>query len=148
MVSPQEYDYLIVIVDDNPELLMSLTFALTSRESPRFHIQTANNGIDGLEQVSLLQPHCVVIDVKMPGLDGTQLVRALRGDPATATIPLIILSALVQEHDQQRGLYAGADRYLMKPTTPDVLISEIEQAISLSAADRARRLQLLAEQES
>jgi CheY-like chemotaxis protein len=148
MASAQTYDYLVVIVDDNPDLLMSLTFALTSVPSPRFCIVTADNGIAGLEQVSALQPHCVIIDVKMPGLEGPQLVRALRGDPATATIPLVILSAMVQEKDIQRGLYAGADAYLTKPITPEALVAEIERAIALNASERAERLQWLAEQES
>lgn len=148
MASTQTYDYLIVIVDDNPELLMSLTFALSSQPEPRFCIVTADNGIAGLEQVSELQPHCVIIDVKMPGLEGPQLVRALRGDPATATIPLLILSAMVQDKDIQRGLYAGADEYLTKPITPDALVAAIMRTIALGANDRAARLQMLAEAES
>ncbi|MEO7000826.1 MAG: response regulator [Ktedonobacterales bacterium] len=147
MAPSQQYDYLVVIVDDNPDLLMSLTFALTTRQSPRFRIVTADNGIDGLEKVYTLQPHCVVIDVRMPGLEGTQVVHALRGDPATATIPLIILSALVQEKDLLRGMYAGADEYLTKPTTPDALICAIERVISLSASERFTRLKSLVEQE-
>jgi len=147
MASSEAYDYLVVIVDDNSELLASLTFALTTRPSPRFRIITADNGVDGLEQICALQPHCAVIDVKMSGLDGTQLIHALRGDPTTASIPLVILSALVQENDRLRGLYSGADAYLTKPTTPDALIDAIEQAISLSANERATRMQLLLEQD-
>jgi two-component system phosphate regulon response regulator PhoB len=148
MASTQDYDYLVIIVDDNPELLMSLTFALSNLPSPRFCIRTADNGIAGLEQVSEMQPHCVIIDVKMPGLEGPQLVRALRGDPATATIPLIILSAMVQEKDIQRGLYAGADEYLTKPITPEGLVAAILRTIALNANERAIRLQMLAEAES
>src|SRR3954453_18108833 len=87
--------YTVLIVDDNDELLRSLEFALSALGP--FHIVTASDGAEGLARVYEARPQCVVIDVKMPGVDGLQMARALRGDPETASIPLVILSALIQD---------------------------------------------------
>lgn len=134
----------ILIVDDSPILLESLTFALSMRG---FHVATAADGITGLERAVALQPECIVIDVKMPGLDGLQLVRVLRGDPQTAHIPLVILSAMVQPADQSAGMFSGADRYLTKPTHPQDIDAAIRQAIALDGEMRAARLRALAEED-
>lgn len=132
----------VLVVDDNAELLASVSFAL--RTLGGFRVEMAADGAEGLAIAAAIHPDCVVIDVKMPEINGIQLVRALRGDSATARIPLVILSALVQETDQALGMYAGADIYLTKPTKPQVLIEAIRRAITLSDEARARRLRDLA----
>src|SRR5262245_49746653 len=137
--------YTILIVDDNEELLKSLQFALSALG--QFTIVTATDGAEGLERAYEVRPHCIVVDVKMPGVDGLQLARALRGDPETASIPLDILSALIQEKDQTVGMLAGADQYLTKPTKPQEMVEAILQAIRLSEEERLRRLRALATEE-
>lgn len=132
----------VLIVDDNADLLASLSFAL--RTLGGFRVETATDGAEGLERAVELQPQCMIIDVKMPQIDGIRLVRALRGDPATASIPLVILSALVQESDQALGMYSGADQYLTKPTKPQLVIEAIHRAMALSADERQQRLRRLA----
>jgi CheY-like chemotaxis protein len=135
----------VLIVDDNDELLESLQFALSALGP--FNIVTARDGAHGLERAYEVRPHCIVVDVKMPGVDGLRLTRTLRGDPETASIPLVILSALTQEKDQAAGMLAGADQYLTKPTKPQELVEAILRAIRLSEDERLRRLQALATQE-
>jgi two-component system, OmpR family, alkaline phosphatase synthesis response regulator PhoP len=130
--------YTILFVDDTPELLRAVTFALERLGG--YTVVTAPDGIRGLEQVNAIRPDCVVIDVKMPGLNGYQLTRALRGDPETADIPLIILSALVQPDDQKEGMDAGVDYYLTKPLDPYKLVQAIHYAIQQSEEDRIRRM--------
>ena len=142
MTSHAEIVHSVLIVDDNEELIGSLSFALRTLGS--FHIDVASDGAQGLAKAVALHPDCMVIDVKMPQIDGLQLVRALRGDPATADIPLVILSALVQEYDQALGMYAGADQYLTKPAKPQVVIAAIRRAIALTSEERRGRLQELA----
>ena len=132
----------ILVVDDNPDLLFLVAESL--REFSHYQVVTALDGVEGLHRYYETQPACVIIDVKMPGLDGYQLVRALRGDPETKATPLIILSALIQRHEQLAGLLAGADRYLTKPVTPTDLVSVIENAIAETADQRdARQRQIV-----
>lgn len=134
----------VLIVDDNPLLLEFMQDAL--QELGNFSVVSAANGIEGLEQFYQIRPACVVIDVKMPGLNGYQLVRALRGDPETAQTPLILLTALAQDIDQLVGHATGADHYLRKPIDPLELVQAIDQAIKLSAEERIQHLLSLAEE--
>ena len=145
MNSPPGTRYTVLIVDDNEQLLASLTFALKALGG--FRIEVATDGAEGLIKAMELQPDCMVIDVKMPEIDGLRLVRALRGDPETADIPLVMLSALVQPADQALGMYAGADQYLTKPAKPQVVIEAIRRAIALTAEQRRRRLRNLADED-
>ncbi|HEY7418984.1 MAG TPA: response regulator, partial [Ktedonobacteraceae bacterium] len=78
----------VLLVDDNPDLLMMLGLALKTLGG--YRILKAEDGIAGLELAVNEHPDCMVIDILMPGLDGFHLVRALRGDPETAQIPLIL----------------------------------------------------------
>lgn len=138
---PASKSFTVLIVDDNRELLDLITESLTLLGD--YTVLTADNGADGLARAVEMRPDCMVIDIKMPGLDGYQLVRALRGDPATAALPLVILTALTQDHYRFAGLLAGADQYLTKPITPPDLVAAIQGAIRLSEAERARRMDAL-----
>lgn len=132
--------YTILIVDDNQDLLSSLRFAISVLGDGEFQVETAKDGAEGLERVYEVHPDCVLIDVKMPTLNGYQLVHVLRGDPDTASIPLVILSALVQERDSLAGMLAGADQYLTKPASPQSIMVAIRHCISLTQAQREQRL--------
>jgi CheY-like chemotaxis protein len=134
----------VLIVDDNHDLLTLITESLTLLGD--YHVVTADNGADGLARAVELRPDCIVIDVRMPGLDGYQMVRALRGDPETTGLPLVILTALTQDHHRFAGLLAGADRYLTKPIKPPELVAAIEETIRLSERERAERLRTLLDQ--
>lgn len=141
MSSPSAPPYTILIVEDNPQLREFLQDVL--QELGEFTIFTAADGVEGLEEFYQVHPDCVIIDVKMPGLNGYQLVRTLRGDSETATTPLILLTAMVQDKEQFAGLAAGADQYLRKPIDPVELIQAIYQAVQLSDEERQRRVQML-----
>jgi DNA-binding response OmpR family regulator len=137
-----ETRYTILIVDDNPDLLELLQDGL----SEHFTILLAHDGIEGLTYAMEARPDCAIIDVKMPGLDGFQLVRALRGDPETQEMPLIILTAMPEEQGQWRGFASGTDRYLTKPVLPSELIQAIQASLATGRTDRAARLRRLAEE--
>jgi DNA-binding response OmpR family regulator len=146
MTSPTGTGYRVLIIDDNRDLLDLITQSLTMLGD--YTVVTADNGADGLDLAVELRPDCAVIDVKMPGLDGYQLVRALRGDPETAAMPLIILTALTQEHYRFAGLLAGADRYLTKPVTPSALVQAIDEVVRLNQPERARRFHKVLEDDA
>ena len=120
----------VLLVDDNADLLDLLSRALT--HLGHFEVLQAENGERGLEQAVGAHPDSIVVDIVMPGLDGYQLLRALRGDPDTSDIPVVMLTALAQDRNRLAGYLAGADRYLVKPVKPQDLISTIEQAIAFS----------------
>ncbi len=144
MEAPTPQRYTVLVVDDNPQLTKLMAMGLP--DFGDFDVVTADDGIEGLIKCAELQPACMVLDVMMPGLDGYQLVRALRGDPVTAHIPLILLTAKVQEKDQYIGLASGADQYLCKPVLPSELSRAISAALHISAAERERKQVALAEE--
>jgi DNA-binding response OmpR family regulator len=131
----------VLVIDDNPTIVELIKYAVNLQGS--YNVVVAYDGVQGLERVYAERPDCVIIDVKMPGMDGYQLVRCLRGDAGTADIPLIILSAMTREEDQMTGLLSGVDEYLTKPFKPSALNATIERVLQLTPAERQRRMDYL-----
>ena len=131
----------VLVIDDNPTIVELIKYAVNLQKS--YEVVVAYDGVQGLERVYTERPDCVIIDVKMPRMDGYQLVRCLRGDARTADIPLIILSAMTREEDQMTGLLSGVDEYLTKPFKPSALNATIERVLQLTPAERQRRMDYL-----
>ena len=136
----------ILVVDDDPTLSALIADGL--RLVGGYDVVVASDGVSGLERFSEALPDCVVVDVRMPGLNGYQMVRALRGDPTTADVPIVVLSALVQDHDELAGILSGADAYLFKPVKLVDLLEAIDSATRLSADARRQRAIWLTEDAS
>ncbi len=126
----------ILLIDDDSALLQTLADAL---DLYGFQTLAAASGAEGLAQIEAREPACVVVDIRMPEINGYQLVRTLRGDPSTAAIPIVILSALAQEHEQLAGMLTGADAYLLKPVAIAELVKVITEATASSAEAREQR---------
>ncbi len=131
----------ILLIDDDPTLTAPLAEAFHLLGG--YEVEVAADGISGLEKLFAVQPDCAVVDIRMPGIDGYQFIRLVRGDPATSGIPLVILSALAQQRNEVAGLLSGADAYLYKPVDLEVLLRAVHEAIRLTAEQRRQRMQML-----
>ncbi len=128
----------VLVIDDNPTIVELIKYAINLQGA--YHVLVAYDGVQGLERVYTDHPDCVIIDVKMPRMDGYQLVRCLRGDVRTVDTPMIILSAMTREEDQITGFLSGVDEYLTKPFKPSALNAAIERVLRLTPAERQRRM--------
>jgi DNA-binding response OmpR family regulator len=131
----------VLVIDDNPTIVELIKYAVNLQGA--YEVSVAYDGVQGLERIYVEKPDCVIIDVKMPRMDGYQLVRCLRGDEYTADIPLIILSALARAEDQMTGMLSGVDEYLTKPFKPSALNAAIERVMRLTPGERQSRMDVL-----
>ena len=111
----------IVIADDNADMREHLSRIL----GENYLLATAANGVEALSLVRANPPDLLLADIMMPGLDGVQLLRAIREDSATRTLPVIFLSARAGEEARVEGIAAGADDYLVKPFTANELRARV-----------------------
>jgi two-component system cell cycle response regulator len=89
------------------------------------------NGVDALDAVNRMKPDIVLLDVMMPGLDGIEVCRRIKANPATQHIPVIMVTALDQPEDRVRGLEAGADDFLTKPVNDVALFCRVKSLVRL-----------------
>jgi len=129
----------ILLVDDNHELLSVLKDILVG--TGKYTVFTAIDGATALEVCSQILPDCIIVDIKMPKINGYQFIRSLRGDQRYENIPMIILSAFYRDRDVLTGFLAGVDQFLAKPKTPNELIDAIERAKLVTEDDRLQRMQ-------
>jgi len=111
----------VLVVDDNPDVRAYVRSVLGAS----YRVIEAGDGRAGLEVAVAALPDLIVADVMMPELDGLALGRALRTDPLTDAIPLILLTARAAPEDQVAGFHSGADGYLLKPFEPSVLVAQV-----------------------
>ena len=102
----------ILVVDDNPGNLKLFTLLLAS---PRHELQTAATAHHALELLESFRPDLIVLDVQLPDLDGLELTRRLKADPARRDIPILVVTAYAMKGDEERVRAAGADGYVSKP---------------------------------
>ena len=117
---------LVLVADDDRDILELVAFRL---ERAGYDVVTANDGAEALEVASERGPDLAVLDVMMPRLDGYEVTRRLREDSGTERIPVILLTARVQEADVQRGFDSGADDYLKKPFSPQELRARVQAVL-------------------
>jgi putative two-component system response regulator len=111
----------ILVVDDTPANLSLLSSLL----SPRWRVRLAPSGAKALELVRRQAPDLIVLDVMMPELDGYEVCRRLKGDPATRDIPVLFLTALSQPEDETRGFECGGADFIHKPFNPATVLSRV-----------------------
>lgn len=125
----------ILLVEDEQDLLELLSYNLT-REG--FTVQTAMTGEDGLKKAREFgkQLDLVLLDLMLPGIDGLEVCRTLKGRDQTAGLPVIMLTAKGEESDIVKGLEYGADDYITKPFSPRVLLARIQAVLRRSEGEQ------------
>jgi DNA-binding response OmpR family regulator len=119
---------LVLVADDDPDILALVRFRL---ERDGYEVLSALDGEMALDLALARTPDLAVLDVMMPRLDGYEVTRRLREHGPTTTIPIILLTARVQEPDLERGFEAGADDYVTKPFSPQALGERIQAALGV-----------------
>jgi PAS domain S-box-containing protein len=125
----------VLLVDDNADMRLYLQKILQKN----WNVITATNGAEALAMAREMQPDLVLTDVMMPILDGFGLLKALREDPRTRLIPIIMLSARAGEESRAEGLEAGADDYLPKPFSARELIARVGANLEMARISREAR---------
>lgn len=126
----------ILIVDDEEDVLMLCRVNL---EFEGFEVSEAPNGAVAVELARSLKPDVILLDVMMPVKDGWETLNELKSDPALSSIPVVMLTAKVQEEDQYRALSAGAADYVTKPFHPTALIQTMRNIASTDSAELEQR---------
>jgi two-component system alkaline phosphatase synthesis response regulator PhoP len=116
----------VLVVEDEPDIRNLIVHHLT-RDG--FRCRTAATGPEALARVRAAPPDLVVLDLMLPEMDGLEVCRRLRGDPSTASLPLIMLTAKSDEVDRIVGLELGADDYLAKPFSPKELVARVRAVL-------------------
>ncbi len=131
----------ILVVDDTEDIRYFLSTLLQDR----YEVIAAASGEAGLQAAtSGVRPEIILLDVMMPDMDGYEVMRQLAGDPRTADIPVIFLTALASVEEEQYGLDLGATDYITKPISPPILLARVRMHLERSA--NAKRLKTLSEQ--
>jgi len=118
----------VLVVDDILSNVKLLEAKLTAEY---FEVVTAFNGIDALARVEECDPDIVLLDVMMPGMDGFEVARRIKGNPKTAHVPVVMVTALDQPSDRVAGLDAGADDFLTKPVDDSALFARVRSLVRL-----------------
>jgi two-component system phosphate regulon response regulator PhoB len=113
----------VLIIEDERDLVEGLTYNL-QREG--YDTVVAHDGQEGLRKAQTLLPDLILLDIMLPSLSGTDVLKQLRAGERTRDIPVIILSARAEEMDQVEGFSLGADDYVPKPFSPKVLMQKIK----------------------
>ncbi|MCZ7546254.1 MAG: response regulator [Anaerolineae bacterium] len=124
----------ILVIDDDVDSLKLIGLMLQKKG---YEISVANSGAQALEKALAERPDLVILDVMMPDMDGYEVCRRLRAEPATEAIPVIMFTAKAMVDDKVAGFEAGADDYLTKPTHPAELLSRVKALLSRRAAHQA-----------
>jgi len=118
----------VLVVDDILSNVKLLEAKLTAEY---FEVVTAFNGIEALAKVEECDPDIILLDVMMPGMDGFEVARRIKGNPKTAHVPVVMVTALDQPSDRVAGLDAGADDFLTKPVDDAALFARVRSLVRL-----------------
>ncbi|GMN11304.1 hypothetical protein MTsPCn9_10890 [Croceitalea sp. MTPC9] len=117
----------VLIVDDEPNILMSLEYAFKKRE---FEVFVATDGTEALDIAIKERPDVILLDIRMPQMDGYETLKHIRRDKNLCKTKVVFLSSKAWPSDIENGLQLGADGYLTKPFSVKKVINNIEELLS------------------
>jgi DNA-binding response OmpR family regulator len=121
----------ILIVDDE-EMICELIHVTLSQD-PRFEVFQASSGEQGVEAAGTLEPDLVLLDVRMPGIDGVEACKQIRAEHGSERPVIIMISALGEDDDIEQARDAGADDYFIKPFSPRAVLSRVYELFDIAA---------------
>lgn len=124
-------DFKILLVDDEPDIIEFLSYNL---KKEGYQVFTALTGEEGIDVARKETPHLILLDVMMPGIDGIEVCKELRGIPGMDAVIIAFLTARSEDYSHIAGFEAGADDYISKPIKPRVLLSRIKALLRRSNA--------------
>ena len=120
----------ILVVDDEPNILKSLSDLLTAND---YDVVTAEDGKIGIEKAHAEKPDLILLDIMMPKVSGIELLKAIKASEKTARCPIIILSAKSDLDTLNEAMWNYADKYITKPYDPEELLVSIKSTLHLSS---------------
>ncbi len=128
----------ILVVDDEEDVVEVVSHFLAEEG---YTVHKAYDGEEALERASP-EIDLILLDIMLPGLDGYEVCERLRSRVETETIPIIFLSAKIEEEDQIKGLMLGGDDYLTKPVSPQVIVAHVKAVLRRSGVEESKTLQV------
>ena len=122
--------YKVLVADDEHNIRNILDFSLNAEG---FQVISALNGEDAFKLAVESSPHLIILDVMMPGQGGVETCRALKADKRTASVPIILLTAMAGRENRAAGLAAGADAYITKPFSPQNVIDIVQELLGVAS---------------
>ncbi|MEX2550393.1 MAG: response regulator [Nitriliruptoraceae bacterium] len=132
----------VLVVDDEPDVLLLCRVNL---EFEGYEVVEATDGEEAMEMVRSASPDVVLLDVMMPKMDGWQVLSAIKDDDELRDIPVVMLTAKVQDQDQIRGWSQGAADYITKPFSPLALSQVLQDVLATDPEEEERRRRMILE---
>jgi two-component system cell cycle response regulator DivK len=117
----------VLVVEDDP---VSLKLVRDVLQANGYETEEATNGEEAVAKAAALRPELIVMDIRLPGIDGLEATRRLRSDPSTAAIPVVAVTAQAMPEDEARIMAAGCQAYLPKPLRFTEFVSVVEGLLS------------------
>lgn len=108
----------VLMVEDEKNVILGVRTCL---DAVGYQVEVVEDGEAALDAVRKEQPDLILLDLLIPKIDGFEVLKVLKGDPATSSIPIIVLTAKAEDEDRQRAMDLGADNYMTKPFKPQEL---------------------------